>query len=71
MYNVDTVACLRSRDVNINHYQGSVSNMGRALAESAQQDEVINLLLVMIADKRLDLFNRVTMGDSFEIQELC
>jgi hypothetical protein len=53
--------CLRSRDVNINHYQGSVSGMGRALAESPHRDEVIDLLRAMVADKRLDLFNRIAM----------
>lgn len=59
---------LRSRNVNINHYQGALPNIARALSESAHQPEVIDLLLTMIMDERLDLFNRVVMA---QILFLC
>jgi hypothetical protein len=54
--------CLSSRSVNINHYGGSTATMGRALAESVHPSNVVNLLLAMIMDERLDLLNRTAMA---------
>jgi hypothetical protein len=55
-------ACLSSRDVNIVHYQGSTAVMARGLTESANQTSAVTLLLAMIEDKRLDLYNRTAMA---------
>lgn len=56
--------CLRSRNENMNHYRGSTSIMARALAETAHQPRAVQLLLAMIVDERLDLFNRTAMAQT-------
>jgi hypothetical protein len=53
--------CLRVNDVSDNHYYGSVSRIGRSIAESRDRIVVKQLLLEMIKDDRLDDFNRLMM----------
>ncbi len=50
---------LRIDNASRNHYFGSLSRLGRALAETQQPQELEKRLLAMVADKELDDFNRV------------
>ena len=50
---------LRIDNASQNHYFGSLSRLGRALAETQQPQELEQRLLTMVADKELDDFNRV------------
>ncbi len=50
---------LRIDNASRNHYVGSLSRLGRALAETQQPRELEQRLLAMVADKELDDFNRV------------
>ena len=50
---------LRLENTGENHYYGSINRLGRALAESEHADEISARMLNMIADKQLDLYNRV------------
>jgi hypothetical protein len=52
---------LRVADPASQHYYGSISRVGRALAESKDRDSVTNSLLTMIADPQLDVYNRVLL----------
>lgn len=53
--------CLRSENVNNNHYYGSISRIGRALSESKQKDLLESKMLEMIKSPELDEFNRLLM----------
>lgn len=50
---------LRIDNASRNHYFGSLSRLGRALAETRQPQELEKRLLAIVADKELDDFNRV------------
>jgi hypothetical protein len=50
---------LRIDNASRNHYFGSLSRLGRALAETQQPQELEKRLLAIVADKQLDDFNRV------------
>jgi len=50
---------LRIDQANRNHYFGSLSRVGRALAETRQPHELEQRLLNIIADSKLDTYNRV------------
>jgi hypothetical protein len=56
---------LTSSNVHNNHYSASRSRVGRAMAESKYRPELESLLLRMIQDKQLDLFNRMEMAFTF------
>jgi len=53
---------LSSKDLNENHYRADRYRTGRALTESKFKGEAVNLLLRMIQDEQLDLYNRMEMG---------
>jgi hypothetical protein len=53
---------LNARDVSTNHYQASTSRVGRAMTESKNKTEFEDLVLQMICDDRLDLYNRMEMA---------
>ncbi|MGI4821808.1 MAG: hypothetical protein ACRYFV_11415 [Janthinobacterium lividum] len=50
---------LRIDNASRNHYFGSMSRLGRALAETQQPQEMERRVLAMVADKELDAYNRV------------
>lgn len=49
---------LRAQNVASNHYYGSISRLGRALAESKDQELFTQKAIEMIKDESLDEFNR-------------
>ncbi|MFY7909440.1 MAG: hypothetical protein ACOVO2_07810 [Emticicia sp.] len=51
--------CLQINNPSNNHYFGDVSRIGRALSESKDYDKVEKKILQIIADKRLDNYNRI------------
>lgn len=53
--------CLNARNLPGNHYSGDLGRVGRALAEYSRPDELEVLLAGMIADSRLDDYNRLWM----------
>lgn len=50
---------LRVKNTSDNHYQGSISRVGRALTDARNRNEVEKRLLKMIDDGNLDPYNRV------------
>jgi hypothetical protein len=50
---------MRIENASENHYYGSISRTGRALAESKNRDDIENAMLSMIKDSELDDYNRV------------
>lgn len=50
---------LRTENPATNHYYGSISRLGRAIADSKDKSEFEETILKMIADKELDNYNRV------------
>lgn len=52
---------LRARNVAEGHYYGSIGRMGRAISESKEVANYMEELQIMIADKKLDDFNRLLM----------
>jgi hypothetical protein len=58
--------CLKSRDVHENHYQASTRRTGRAIAESENRIAAEDLLLKMVRDTCLDLYNRIEMAEMFK-----
>jgi hypothetical protein len=50
---------LRVENAPKNHYFGSISRLGRALAETKYQDEIEQKMLALIEDKQLDNYNRM------------
>ena len=50
---------LRVEDPALNHYQGSIRRIGRALSETQNKNEVESELLALPKDKELDLYNRI------------
>lgn len=53
--------CMHARDLPENHYFGSLGRVGRALVEYSRPDELEATLTTLIADRRLDDFNRLWM----------
>lgn len=53
--------CLRTENTAKNHYYGNIQRVGRALSETQYKSEVEEKILAMIADPRLDDYNRVVM----------
>lgn len=51
--------CLQIDNPSNNHYFGDVSRIGRALSESEDSDKIERDILQIIADKRLDNYNRM------------
>jgi hypothetical protein len=49
---------LRASNTATNHYSGTVSRLGRALAESKDRTQFEESAIVMLKDKALDKFNR-------------
>lgn len=58
--------CLRSGNVNSNHYSADIGRIGRALSETSHNGVLESRLLVMISDESLDLFNRLLMAYVFD-----
>lgn len=52
---------LRASNVAEGHYYGSIGRMGRAISESKEVSVYLNELPMMVADKKLDDFNRLLM----------
>lgn len=52
---------LRINNPSENHYYGSVSRVGRALSETSQSAAIEAMMLQMIADPKLDNYNRILM----------
>jgi hypothetical protein len=50
---------LRIENPENNHYYGSISRIGRALAESKNRKEIEQKMLLIISDTELDLLNRL------------
>lgn len=50
---------LRVENPATNHYYGSISRIGRALAETKNRDEIEESILSAISDKELDDYNRL------------
>jgi len=50
---------LRIENPENNHYYGSISRIGRALAESKNRKEIEQEMLLIISDTELDLLNRL------------
>ncbi|WP_375558584.1 hypothetical protein ACE193_12550 [Bernardetia sp. OM2101] len=50
---------LRTENPSQNHYYGSMSRIGRALAETQNPDKLETKMLDMIADNELDTYNRI------------
>jgi hypothetical protein len=53
--------CLRVRPAATEHYWGSISRVGRALADASDKNALELRLQKMITDDQLDLYNRVLM----------
>lgn len=53
--------CLRVNDASDNHYYGSISRIGRSLAESKDRIAIKQQMLEMVKDNKLDDFNRLMM----------
>ena len=53
---------LRVENVDDNHYFGSIGRVGRALADTEDKDALEHRLVTMIADDKLDPFNRLLMS---------
>ena len=51
--------CFRIAEPSKNHYFGSVSRVGRALSEYSKKEEFETLALDIIANEKLDSFNRL------------
>jgi hypothetical protein len=49
----------RIENPGLHHYYGSISRLGRALAETGNRDEIEESMLSVIADESLDDYNRV------------
>lgn len=60
-------SCLHADGLPQNHYQGNIGRIGRALAEYSNPEELEKRLAGMIADRRLDDFNRLWMYNLFAI----
>jgi hypothetical protein len=56
---------LRAENSANGHYYGSVDRVGKALAETSDNGAVETKLLKMIADKKLDTYNRVLLYFTF------
>jgi hypothetical protein len=52
---------LRMENPSNNHYYGNIGRLGRALAETKYAKEIENKMINMIADPKLDDFNRVVI----------
>jgi hypothetical protein len=52
---------LRISNPRKNHYYGSISRLGRAFSESFERKQIMDSLLMMIKDDKLDDYNRVLM----------
>ena len=52
---------LRMDNPSENHYYGTVHRVGRALGESKYAQEIENTMSAMIADEKLDLYNRAVI----------
>jgi len=50
---------LRVENPATNHYYGSIRRVGRALSETKFKDEMEDVMLCMIEDEELDLYNRL------------
>lgn len=61
--------CLRADGLPENHYFGDIGRIGRALAEYSNPEELEKRLSGMIADTRLDDFNRVWTYNLFAVYE--
>lgn len=53
---------LRTASVGPHHYWGSVSRIGRALADAEDKSKVEQQLLAAVGDEKLDHLNRLLMG---------
>jgi hypothetical protein len=51
--------CFRVNNVSEGHYFGSISRIGRALAETSEHDKVEALMFGIIEDRAVDTFNRL------------
>ncbi len=58
--------CLRSINVNDNHYCGDIRRIGRALSETSTPELVVAQLATMISDETLDTYNRLLMAYVFD-----
>jgi hypothetical protein len=58
--------CLRTQNVGTNHYWGSISRIGRALADTKDKTKLEEQLLTMIQDTSLDLYNRLLLLYTFD-----
>lgn len=52
---------LRSSNTAANHYYGDISRLGRAFAETASKEDLVNTLTTAIADEKLDSYNRTLL----------
>jgi hypothetical protein len=57
---------LRSDNTSRHHYFGNIGRIGRALSETSDLEGVEKRILKMIADEKLDLFNRLLMVYLFD-----
>lgn len=55
-------SCLQALHTAEHHYAGSISRIGRALAESENRPAVEHLLLELLASPNLDLYNRIRIS---------
>jgi hypothetical protein len=56
---------LRVDNVSDKHYRGSISRVGRALADASDKDQLEKRLIAMIKDEKLDPYNRLLMAYLF------
>jgi len=52
---------LRVSNPSTNHYYGSIGRLGRALSETKEPQQIEAKMLQMIADRKLDDYNRIMM----------
>lgn len=57
--------CFRTGSVDENHYLGSINRIGRALAEAKDKDAVETLIFQMMADEKIDIYNRLLFSYLF------